>query len=257
MLPIERKNLIKELLLVDKSVSVVSLAGKFSVTEETIRRDLKALETEGVAERTHGGAIIAERTASSFNRNLMKGIMPQEKKAMASLTRPFVKNGFCIYLDSSTTVQYVLPLLENVYITVVSNSVDVSTQCANMENIKLIALGGIYNHRTRCFSGNITNATMQNYYFDLSIVSCRTLNIEQGLTDSEEEDAIIKRNAINQSKNTILLADHTKFDKISFVKVCDITQVDVLITDQNVSSDWKTCLAQNKIELLYPEATFS
>lgn len=257
MLAAARKSDIKKLLLEHKSVSVVELAARFQVTEETIRRDLKALEHEGVAERTHGGAILAEKVSTSFNRLVMASILHPNKVAMAKLARAYVKNGLCVFLDSSTTVQALIPEIQDLQITVSSNSIDVATACSNHPNINLIALGGVYNHHYRCFSGSISSSVLQNFYFDLAVISCRTLSLTHGLTDSDTEEAEIKRMAISRSKRLIVLADHTKFDKVSFVKICDLSKVDALITDKPLSPFWAEYLSQSNIELLVasvPEA---
>lgn len=250
MLALERKNIIKGLLLSQKSVLVADLAKRFEVTEETIRRDLKSLEKEGVAEKTHGGAIIAENVRSSFDRSMMKNILSENKGKMALLSRAYIRNGHCIFFDSSTTVQYLLPLLHDIQVTIATNAVDAIATCSNMDNISLLALGGVLNHRYRCFTGSICSSIIGNYYFDLSVISCRTLSIEQGLTDSDGEDAEIKRLAIKRSKKIIVLADHTKFDKVSFVKVCDVKQVDVLITDVPLRQEWEDYLTENSVALL-------
>lgn len=254
MLAAARKSEIKRLLLEQKSVSVFSLATQFQVTEETIRRDLKALENEGVAERTHGGAILTEKVSTSFSRSAMKNILNPNKEAMARLAKPFVKNGLCVFLDSSTTVQHLINEIQELQVTVASNSVDIVSACSAYPNINLIALGGVYNHRYRCFSGSISCSVLQNFYFDLSVISCRTLSINHGLTDSDSEEAEIKRLAIARSKRVIVLADHTKFDKVSFVKICDLSKIDALITDKPLSPLWVEYLNQNNIEAIVAPA---
>ena len=253
MFPVERKNRIKEELLATKTVSVTTLAAKFNVTEETIRRDLKILEEEGFAEKIHGGAIIADRTVSPFNRTMMKNILPESKQEMSKLVRPFIKNGHCLYLDSSTTVQYILPLLSDIQVTIASNASEIQKIAADMDNIQLIGLGGVYNHHFRCYTGSITKSVLENFFFDISIISCRTLGLEEGLCDSDSEDACIKQLALNRSKKKILLADHTKFNKQSFVKVCDVKDIDILITDEKLPDAWEKFLIENGIEFFYPE----
>lgn len=249
MLAAARKSEIKSLLLEHKSVSVFELAEKFQVTEETIRRDLKSLENEGVAERTHGGAILVEKVVTSFSRSAMKNILHPVKEAMARMAKPYVRNGLCLFLDSSTTVQCLVPQVEDLQLTVASNSVDIVTACTSHPNLNLIALGGVYNHRYRCFSGSISCGLLQNFYFDLAVISCRTLSINHGLTDSDTEEAELKRMAISRSKKVILLADHTKFDKVSFVKICDLSKISVLITDRPLSPVWLEYLNQHDIEV--------
>lgn len=250
MLAITRKNEIKNRLLQHKSVSVIELSTIFNVAEETIRRDLKTLELEGVAERTHGGAILSQKVSSSFGNHSLKSMLKENKHAMAKLAIPYIKSGYCIFLDASTTTQHIVKELHHLLnLVVVTNSLDVIISCSSNENINLISLGGKLNHKDFAFSGIPTFNELKNYYFDITIISCRTLHMENGLTDSDTEAARLKLLAISQSRCVILLADHTKFDKMSFVKICDFSKIDILITDKPLSEDWMKMLSNQSVEV--------
>jgi DeoR/GlpR family transcriptional regulator of sugar metabolism len=250
MLAAVRKNEIKQILLGKKSITVIELAKHFSVAEETVRRDLKALEAEGVVERTHGGAVLKDKVTYSFNRAAIKNIMQESKQSMAKLAKNLIKNGLSIFMDSSSTVQFLLPEIQDLNLTIVTNSLDIAVESSHFPNINLFALGGALNHQRRCYTGNITCNSLEKFYFDLAVISCRTLSMFEGLTDSDSEEVEIKRLAVSRSKKVIVMADHTKFDRISFVKICDINKINVLITDRPVSPEWKKFLNQNNIELI-------
>ncbi|MDR2478042.1 MAG: DeoR/GlpR family DNA-binding transcription regulator [Treponema sp.] len=250
MLAAVRKSEIRQILLRKKSVTVIELAEQFRVAEETARRDLKALEAEGLVDRTHGGAVLKDRVTSSFNRAALKNLMRESKKAMSALAMPLIKNGFCVFLDSSSTVQFLLPEIQDMHLTIVTNALDIASECSHFPNINLITLGGTLNHQRRCYTGSITCESLEKFYFDAAVISCRTLSMSEGLTDSDSEEAEIKHLAVMRSKQVIVMADYTKFDRISFAKICDLNKIDVLITDRPVSPAWKEFLGQNSIEYL-------
>ena len=247
MLATIRKNELKRELLIRRIVTVVEMAELFQVTEETIRRDLKALESEGVAKRIHGGAVLKEKVASSFDRITLKGIMPESKQGIAKLAGGHIANGLCIYMDASTTVQYLIPEISDKRITIVTNSFDIVNICIEYPNITVVQLGGILSHSRRCFTGSATSQMLNKYHFDMAVISCRTLSAEQGLADSDIEESEIKRQAIERSKHLMVLADYTKFNGISFVKIASLDKVDTLITDKPVCPKWEGLLLENQI----------
>lgn len=250
MLGATRKNEIKNLLLKNKSVKVVELAEKFEVSVETIRRDLKELESEGVAERIHGGAILTQKVSSSFTNEYLKEMLTDNKKAMARMVTPFIKSGYCIFLDASTTTHHLVKELEYLKnLVVVTNSLDVMVSCSKKDNIKLISMGGELDKKYLSFLGIETFEKMSQLYFDVTVISCRTLEQLHGLTDSSIETAKFKAAAISRAKNVILLADHTKFDKTSFYQITDFQNIDVLVTDNPVTDQWKAFLEEQQVDL--------
>lgn len=245
-----RKKEIKKMILQNSFVSVAELARLFSVTEETIRRDLRTLEQEGVISRTHGGAVLKEKVSSSFGRQDISHLLRSNKVSMAESARCFVQNGDCIFMDSSSTVQTLLPLIKDLQLTIVTDSIDIMTNCSNISNIKLIALGGAYEPKARCFSGYYARELLEKFFFDITFLSCRTINLKNGLTDAYTDQAELKRVAVEHGQKTIVMADHTKLGRVSFAKICGLEQIDILITDREVDASWKTSLRDKQVELL-------
>ena len=95
MLAAVRQEQIKDIILNEKTVSVVRLSELFSVSEETIRRDLNVLEEEGVLIRKHGGAIVANRVLSEVNNNVLERVFVENKQKIALQSRRFIKSGDC------------------------------------------------------------------------------------------------------------------------------------------------------------------
>lgn len=101
--------------------------------------------------------------------------------------------------------------------------------------------------------GNIVRKILADYYVDIVLVSCTAVEIDGGIFDSNEEEAELKRVLINRGQKVILLVDHTKFNKVAFVRVFDFEKLDMVITDREPSQEWKDMFDEKGIKLLYPE----
>ena len=92
---------------------------------------------------------------------------------------------------------------------------------------------------------------IRGFHVDLAICSCKGLDMNMGITDSNEKDSCIKQAIFASAEKKILAADSTKFDKISFVRVCDLSDVNVVVTDSAPSDRWTEYLKEKNIELIY------
>lgn len=142
MLAVTRKSEIKDIVLEKKSVTVTELAKIFSVTEETIRRDLKQLESEGFLTRTYGGAFIQDGVENNIDLSIRETAYLKNKQAIASRCRELIHNGDSIFLDSSTTTLTIAKAISDMRLTVVTNSLMIINELCDKANIHLIAIGG-------------------------------------------------------------------------------------------------------------------
>ena len=156
MLAAERKQQIKEIIIAKKSASVAALSKQFGVTGETIRRDLKALEKEGVLMRTHGGAFIQSGVENLIDIDLRKTVYIDEKELIAKRCYGLVNNGDAIFLDNSTTCYHVAKALSDLNITVVTNNLMIMNLFAQSENIRLVSVGGEFSIKEQAFFGTMT-----------------------------------------------------------------------------------------------------
>lgn len=252
MLPRERLEIIKEIALREKKVYVSKLSEKFDVTEETIRRDLEKLEQQGLVTRSYGGAILnVEKTNEDipFYKRAKTNI--EIKQLIAEKAAGFIKEGSTIAADCSSTALEVLKLFKNRRdITVITNSVEVIGELNNSE-INIILTGGSLHKKSLSLQGSITQSTLKNYNVDIAFVSCKGIDIDKGILDSNEAEAEIKRTMIKQANKVILLVDHTKYDKTAFVKLFDYENVDYVITDEEPREDWMNLFHSNNIEVIY------
>ena len=137
MIPIVRRSEIKKMMYEKREVTVKELSTVFSVSEETIRRDLHALENEGIVTRTYGGAVLQRRVKNIVDRKIVEGLFVESKTIIAKRCAELIKNGDCIFLDSSSTALHICDEITNLRLTVITNSYSVSTRLVELDNIML------------------------------------------------------------------------------------------------------------------------
>lgn len=249
----ERIELIKKELMNNHTVNISELSDKFNVTNQTIRRDLNQLESEGFINRTYGGAVLNEAKvdfAVPFYRRLSKNKDGKDKIALQVI--PLLVNCNSIFADSSTTVVNAVKYLRDSDLTVVSNSAEVPRQLYT-GSANFICSGGILDRHSISFHGAIAERTLKNYNVDVALISCKGLDMEQGVTDSTDSEAIIKKIMIKQASEVYLLVDSTKFDKKGFVHLIDASKLSNVITDKKPSVEWLEYFKQKNIKLIYPK----
>lgn len=249
MLAITRRNTIKDMIIEKKSVTVVDLAATFNVTEETIRRDLKTMEREGLVTRVYGGAFIQDGALNEISLPIRETSYIENKKIIGSQCAKLVHNGDSVFLDSSTTAYFVAEALSSHRITVITDSMKILNLLAPNENIRLHSVGGELATRSMSLTGIGAMRSLERYYVDKAFVSCRSLSRENGITDSNEIIAEVRKKAIERSHQTYIIADFSKFDKTSFIKIVDFDKIHAIVTDRPLSGDWIEFAQENKIKL--------
>lgn len=249
MLASERKERIKEYLLEYKSASVLDLSTYFGVSEETIRRDLVVLDREGYVIRTHGGAVLAKRVSKTVDNDTLGKVFLESKQIIAEQCLQFIHEGDCIFLDASTTAATLCSMIYDMHMTVLTNSLRVIRNLSKAENINLICVGGNYSKDRESFIGRTTNMVLSNHYVDMAFISCRSLSIESGITDSNDEEAEVKQIISGHSNRVFLIADYSKFGKTSFTKVCDFSDIDDIVTDRPLTDEWRGFLEEKGINV--------
>lgn len=250
MLAVERRNLIKDLIGEQKSVIVTDLALRFQVTEETIRRDLKVLEGEGVLSRTYGGAYIQDGALNDISLSIRETILVESKETIAAHCKTQVRNGDSLYIDPSTTGVFVAEALQDMRLTVLSNSLKVINLLTPCPNIQLMAIGGRYSEKHMSFLGRGALHALEEYYVDKAFLSCRSLDRQHGITDSSEGLSELRRKILSHAREVYLIADHSKFDKVSFFNICGFEKITHLVTDLPLSPQWADFCRKHQIQLI-------
>lgn len=252
MLAIERRREILARMRSDGKVIVSELARDFEVTEETIRRDLDRLDKEGLVSKTYGGAVAKQTFALDLPYNVRESVNVEQKQIIADKIVRLIQNGERIMMDSSSTNLYVLrKLKEKKNLTIITNSVKILIELADKSDWTVLSTGGALKQNALSLNGSSAEKMIHSYHVDTAICSCKGLDMQLGVMDSNEQDCLIKQAMLASAERRILALDSEKFDKKSFVKVCGLQNVDLLVTDQSPSSAWRRFCAERDIDLLY------
>lgn len=252
MLAAERRKIIMDRLYENKRVIVSELSHEFDVSEETIRRDLEHLSLEGNVTKTYGGAVLDERSSIDLPFNLRQKENPDGKQRIAELVSGEINDGDHIFLDASTTAVFIAKNIKQKHsITVITNSIENVLELADADDFEVICTGGTLKQNTMSFRGNKTIEVINSCNADKVFLSCKGLDIFKGATDGNEDIAGIKQQMIKSSVKTYLVVDNSKFDKIGFAKICDLKDVDVIITDEKPSDMWLKAFDENGVKCIY------
>lgn len=252
MLAIERRNAILARLNTEGKVIVSDLSQEFGVTEETIRRDLEKLDNEGLAKKTYGGAVINQSLNTDLPFNVRKRTNVELKQKIADRIAELIHDGDYIMLDASSTATYVTQRIKNrKNITLITNSVEILLELADKDDWNILSTGGTLKKGALALIGTSAEKMIRGFHVDLAVCSSKGIDINMGITDSSEKDSVIKQAIFAAADHKVLAVDSTKFDKISFVRVCDAGDVDTVVTDTQPAERWAEYFREKNVELIY------
>lgn len=250
MLNRDRQSMIIDILHQDKSVQITDLVEKFNVSIATIRRDLKELEDQQLIKRIYGGAVLVDRpTLQPFfpraNRH------KEEKARLAAAAASLIQEGETIVLDIGTTVFEIAKNIKNKQnLVVLSNSLPVLNELEACKDIQVYSMGGQLQPAMHALTGSIAEHTLNNYFVDKAFIGVAGISIEHGLTNFNQECAQLCAATIRRARQTILVADSSKFGKTNFAIVGGLNSVHTVITDDGIPEQYRDYFEKHGIELI-------
>jgi len=253
MLAVERRNQIVEQLQLQPRVLVSELAVRYSVTEETIRRDLERLEQAGYVQRSYGGAVSCNSGKIELPNSLRRRKNAPAKTKMAQIVSGLIQDGDHLLLDDSSTALYAAKSLaaNKKRLTIITNSIDILNVLAGVRGIQAISTGGTLEEDGCGLTGYRAEETVRNYYVDYAIISCKGLDIVRGFTNSTDPSTQIKKSMMDSARQVILLADSSKLGHVAFVQIGTLQQVDILVTETDPGQAWREACQQYDVTCLY------
>ena len=234
MVPAKRRKMIVEIIEKQNSVSVGDLCARFDVSDMTIRRDLRMLHNEGLVERVHGGAVARRGRSYEPPFRIREETNPEAKKAIAREAYLLIQEGDSLALDVGTTTLILAEELVGMpNLTVITSSLYIANVLADAPNMRLILSGGILREGENSMVGFIAERIFSDFHVDKALIGIAGINPDNGLTEYNMEDALVKKAMIQNSDQIIILADSTKFGRTVFKQVAPLSEVDVIITDSD------------------------
>ena len=231
------------------SISIEDLAALLDVSVMTVHRDLDELESQNIVRKSRGAATALPSSAVESNDAYRRGQQREEKAELAHAALEFVQQGQTVMLDDSTTL---LPLLDilpaRAPLTVASNSLSVINGLATKEGIQMVSVGGEYVSWCNAFMGQMATDAIDALQVDLLIMS--TSAVIGGACYHQRQDTVsVKRAMMRAAATTVLLLDHTKFERRAMFELCDLTAFDHIIVDSKTSQNVITSLVDRGIDV--------
>ena len=228
MLKTEREEEILQLVNSLGRVSVDEIAEKTFSSQSTVRRALKKLEQKGLLRRHHGGAesILSLRPPQIIRHQHNQNA----KKIIAEKAAAFVLPDTCIFIDASTTVQYIIPHLFGIEnLTVYTNGVDTAMRLSET-NVRVICTGGELLKDSMAYVGQHAIDAVRRVYFDAMFFSSAGFD-ESKVSDWSEAETVLRRVVMEQSEKRYFLADMSKKGKRFTHIVCSVNELDEIICE--------------------------
>lgn len=245
-----RHQAIMDILSQEESVSVSTLASKLDVSEVTIRKDLTILEEKRVLYRSRGNAILMNPYINDRHVNEKEKYNVDEKRAIGHRAASLITPSDSILIASGTTMLFLAREIRAAgHLTAITAATNVVSILTQDHNIDVIQLGGQVRNSSGSVVGDYAEMMLKNFSCSKLFLGVDGFDLEYGLSTTNLMEANLNRAMIKASQKTIVLADSTKFGRRGFSKICDIEDVDQIITDSGISPHMLEQLRERGIEV--------
>lgn len=252
MIPSERQFRIVEIVNQQGAVEVPELAQSLGVSEITIRRDLDKLSEEGLVIRSHGGALSVRQVSTAFDPpyEMKRRVRMEEKRLIGAAAASFVQDDETLILDSgSTTFQMVPHLGAYKNLTVVTNDLIIATELSRTTSHRVVILGGLVRQGIFSTWGHYVESMLSELAVNRAFMAADAVQAKQGIMNATLDEVPHKRLMLSAARHRYLLVDHSKFFKTALAKVCDLTEVNHVITDDGLPEQMRAEIHEAGIEL--------
>ncbi|HEY0866396.1 MAG TPA: DeoR/GlpR family DNA-binding transcription regulator [Fimbriimonas sp.] len=250
-----RREAILERLNARGHVSIRDLASDLAVSEATVRRDLRQLADENLLELVYGGA-----TARRVGDQSLQARSQQNhaaKRIVGNLAASLVKDGDMLFVDAGTTCYEMRhALLRKRRLNVILTSTRLAEDLGANPDLEIIALGGHYRPERMDFVGPLAANAIEQLRGYTAFIGADGLSPEFGVSANDIQTAYLYQHLLRHARETILLADHTKFAAPSLFRICGLDAISRIVTDRPPEPLWHEVLSSHGIQIIAPTATF-
>jgi DeoR/GlpR family transcriptional regulator of sugar metabolism len=247
--PFARRDIILDRLAQGQSVASAALAVEFEVSEDAIRRDLRALAAEGRCRRVYGGALPPSKAMAPMATRMEEA--RDRKLALGRKAASLVERGQFVFLDSgSTNLAIVSCLPEDFELTIATNSIDIAAAALRRPHLRLVMVGGAVNVSVGgCVDASAT-LSVARMNIDLGVIGVCAVSSAAGVSADDLNDAIFKRAVLAASRKSLVLATTEKIGARAPHRVAEVKDIDAFVVEQDVDPDALGELAAAGCEIL-------
>jgi DeoR family deoxyribose operon repressor len=246
------KNILR-LLQQKEKASVAEIATILNVSDMTVRRDLKEMEKEGFIKRTHGGAVLSSGTITIedpyiINKETTRNI--QQKSRIGEKAASLICPNETVFFDSGSTTFFVAKFVnKRIPFTAVCYTFKNAIEFYKWKDINLILSGGFFHRDSNVFQSINGTSQISSIRADKAFISSAGVDEKLGLTTYFYFEADIKKAMITSAKQRILVVDSSKFGKVSITFFANLDDINIIITDEGISEEYKKIIKSRDIEL--------
>ena len=250
MTPNSRQSQLLDAVRQHGALSVESLAERFGVTLQTVRRDVKLLAEAGLLARFHGGVRVPSSTTENIAYRQREALHAEGKQGIARAVAARIPNGSSLLINLGTTTEAVArELLQHQGLRVITNNLNVAAILADNPDCEVIVTGGMVRHRDRGIVGAAAVDLIRQFKVDIGLIGISGIEADGTLRDFDYREVQVARAIIEQSREVWLVADHSKFNRPAMVELARIDQIDLLFTDVAPPEPFSKLLAEAGVQV--------
>jgi DeoR/GlpR family transcriptional regulator of sugar metabolism len=251
MLAVQRRRKILDLLQEEGSARVSTLSRMFSVSEPTIRQDLERLEDEGFITREHGGAFLKSVPQQVKKLSLQHQENLEKKTIIGRRAVELVQDEDSIILDCGSTLTEMARCLgEKRHLQIITNALNIALLLGTEHSFDIMLTGGEFKAPTLSLTGDRAAAFFDRIHVRKTFLAVGGISLDAGLTYPGFADLPVKRAMIDAASEVFLLADSTKFGKVSFASLGPVELVKTIITDNGITPEDRAALEARGVNVI-------
>ena len=238
-------------------VAVDGLAAAFGVTPQTIRRDLNDLCLRGLLARVHGGAVPAN-SISNLAYTERRHLMAAEKARIGAAAAAYIPDNSSLIINIGTTTEQVArALYDHRDLIVITNNINVINILSGSPQKELILAGGVVRQSDGGVVGEAAVEFIRQFRVDCAVIGASALDKDGTVLDYDYREVLVARAIIEHARRTILVADHQKFVRSAPVRICDLAQIDMIVTDRAPPARFTEACAANDVAVIVADTEHS
>jgi DeoR family glycerol-3-phosphate regulon repressor len=233
------------------AMSVDSLAARFGVTQQTVRRDIRRLAEAGLIARFHGGVRVPQSTTENIAYRQRERLNDDAKRRIARVVARAVPNGCSLIINIGTTTEAIArELLGHEDLRVITNNLNVAAILSDNARCEVIVTGGVVRARDRGIVGEAALDFIRQFRVDIALIGISGIEADGTLRDFDYREVKVARAIVEQAREVWLAADHSKFNRPAMVELGRIDQIDSLFTDRPPPEPFPALLAEAGVNLV-------
>ena len=231
------------------TMTIESLAERFGVTLQTVRRDVQRLSEAGVLARFHGGVRLPGSTTENIAYRQRQALRADEKKRIACAIAQRIPNGCSLMMNIGTTIEAVAHELHHHRgLRVITNNLHIAALLSTHPDCEVIVAGGLVRASDQGIVGEATVDFIRQFKVDIGLIGISGIEADGTLRDYDYREVKVSRTIIAHAREVWLAADHSKFNRPAMVELGHLKDIDVLFTDARPPAAFEDLIAQSPMQ---------